>query len=117
MKKSGVSQLQHAFEPSQVAEQQLQLLLLCAQRMRNSHNKRERGKMATWVIKTYRDRYQYWSIELAIPKVALRDYPDKIREEIEYFVRQMKRIHSRCGTRESSVKVRVLLSEYAEEKG
>ena len=38
-------QLQHAFEPSQVAEQQQQLLLLQAQRMRNSHNERERAKM------------------------------------------------------------------------
>lgn len=71
--------------------------------------------MKSWVIKAYRDRYQYWSIELAIPKVALRDYPEKIREEIDYFVEQMKAIHSRCGTRESSVKVMVLLSDYREE--
>ena len=42
-----MSQLQHAPEPSQVAEHQQQLLLLQAQRMRNSHNERERGKMTT----------------------------------------------------------------------
>ena len=71
--------------------------------------------MTSWVNKAYQNRYQYWSIELAIPKVALRDYPEKIREEIDYFVQSMKGITTRHGTRESAIKVIVLLTDYTED--
>jgi hypothetical protein len=77
--------------------------------------RREGNTVTSWVNKAYQHRYQYWSIELAIPKIALRDYPEKIREEIDYFVENMKGITTRHGNREAAIKVIVLLSEYVED--